>query len=157
MTSTTSITAPTLESVTELTRLAGRKAFWHVHPRYTSGSPAMVSMGEAIKAAVDEYKFREINLSGVFGDELKARAETEGLEHIAYARWEAKGKVWRLDLLTGQVAVEPDELGWEERDRLIDLRGQKKGADFWKEPFRFENELLQLEARAKLHRQRIEA
>ncbi len=105
-------TASTEDNILQLARSAGLRAFWHVVPRYTAGSPAMVPMGVAIRVAVQEFEARERQLTGVFGDTLKAEAEAGNLAGIAYARFD--------------------------------------------QPFKFAAELDALEARAALHRQRID-
>ena len=149
-------TSPTEDSVLTLARTAGLRAYWHVAPRYTAGSPAMVPMGVAIRVAVQEFEARERQLTGVFGEALRAEAEAGNLAGIAYARRQAKGKMWRLDLLTGQSFVEPRELNWDERSRAQTLRALKEHGARFAQPFRFTAELEALEARAALHRQRID-
>lgn len=116
----------------------------------------MVPMGVAIKVALQEFEARERQLTGVFGDTSRTEAQAGGLAGIAYARWEAKGKLWRLDLLTGQTFAEPKELNWDERSRVQNLRTLKDHSARFGQPFNFAAELGALEARAALHRQRID-
>ncbi len=99
------------------------KAFCSVAPRYTCGSPAMISMFEAVRVAIQEIDAHKMALTGVMGDKDKKKAETAGLDNIAYARWEKGNKVWRYDFITGKTFVEPPRLTWNERERVRILRG----------------------------------
>lgn len=125
-----------------------RKAFFNLVPRYTSGSPAMVDLGEACRVADHEKEAHANHLSGVFGDECRRMAETKGLHGIAYARWEKGGKVWRLDLLTGREEIELPRLNWNERERIRELR------QFAPDATR-KAELAALEHRLEIHRETV--
>lgn len=138
--------------IIERSRQAGRSAFYNVEPRYSAGSPALVSLGEAAKLAVEEVQFHELHLSGVFGHTHRTRAEQLGLSGIVYARWEAKGKVWRLDLITGERFMEPKRLSWDEQDRVLMLRNRKQYVGLDRDS---QFELDELERRARLHRQEV--
>ena len=144
----------TRESLAELIRTkAGRSAHFSVAPRYTCGSPAMVSMETAVRVAVEEREAYEQCLDGVMGEELQRTARARGLANIAYARWEKGSKVWRLDLLAGGDAfIEPPRLGYKDEARLRLLRLMKVngGAEFG-----YVAELALLESRAALHRQKV--
>ncbi len=149
-------TIPTIsDSLTTIARQAGRNAFFHIEPRYTSGSPAMISMLEVLRIAVQEFEAHARCLTGVYGDELKTLAETKGLKYIAYARWEKGSKVWRLDLLTNEIYEEPKQLTWTDRERLIELRGYLIHHKKIGESFRWQTELDALEFRAMIHRETI--
>lgn len=64
--------------------------------------------------AEDERHFYEHALSGLWGEEQKARAEELGLEGIAEFRLE-RSKFWLVqDLITGRVI---ERLHWAPRDR----------------------------------------
>ncbi len=145
-----------LSYLQEFSRLAGRRAYFEACPRHTCGSPAMVSLGECLKLAIDECAARERNLTGVLGEECKAKAEApDALRWIAFARWEAGAKVWRLDFLTGTIAPEPARLTWQDRDRWHELRGYaahyaKIETEF---PRELAAELAALELRAVAHRE----
>ena len=102
---------------------APRKAYWHVAPRFSAGSPALVPLSEAIRIAGHELQSLADCASGVFGDQLKAKASL-GLHNVVCARWQAKGKVWRMDLIgerAGCAYQEPARLTWDEKLRFADL------------------------------------
>ncbi len=144
---------PTFDILLKLTNEAGRNAFYHIYPRYSSGSPAMIPMGQVIKAAVEEYHSWQRCLTGIFGDELKAKAETEKLGNIAYARWQKGAKTWRLDLLTREKYIEPERLSWADREKLKNLRWSKANfsANQWSLIRDGQRELDELERRAWIH------
>ena len=136
----------------DLTRKAGRRAFFHIHPRYTGGSGAMVNLGVCAHAAAEEEEFYHIALTGVWGEEKKKLAETKGLAGIAYARWEKGRKVWRLDLLTGAIFEEPKRLEWRDLERLKDLDNRKQHVGLAPD---LDRELTGLLHRAEIHRQTL--
>jgi hypothetical protein len=131
---------------------APRKANFSVRPRYTAGSPAGVDMDTAIKFAVDEIRFHAMVLTGVWGEEKQRQAETDKLEHLAYARWEKGRKVFRLDLITGEEMVEPKSLMYKDEERLRVLRNMKQFVGLRQDT---EQELKDLEFRAMIHRQTV--
>ena len=144
----------TMQSLLDrIRRNAGRKATFHVAPRYCGGSPAMVPIGEAVHWALNEVGALNRNLTGVFGEENKRRAEQLGLAGIAYARWEAKGETWRYDILGDTMVQEPPRLDSEEESRVRDLRVLRKarrveGGDLSAADAK---ELAALEARLEMH------
>lgn len=129
-----------------------RKAFFHVAPRYTCGSPAMIDLAQACHIADGERNSYETHLTGVFGEHLKTFAEKKGLGGIAYARWEKGGKVWRLDLLTGEEKIEPARLSWAEREKVRELR---QWIDLARRSPDKARELALLEARLEIHREEV--
>lgn len=136
----------------------GKRPFWHIEPRHTGGSPAMISLGEVARVAVEEIEARARNATGVFGAELKAKADQpDALKGIAYGRYERGGKVWRFDLLTGETFEEPKRLTWNERSRLLCLREWKEHYVKIGRPMRDadEAELTALEHRARIHREEV--
>lgn len=132
---------------------AGRNAHYHVQPRYCAGSPALVPLGQALHCADDEVEFHEMSLTGCWGEEKKKLAETKGLGGIVYARWERGKKVFRADIITGEVIEEPKRLQWEDIERLKALRNRKEYLDNLRLEER--RELEQLEFRAEIHREEI--
>lgn len=62
-----------------------KQYYYNVYPRYTSGSPAMVSESIALKVAAEEKHFIEHALDGAWGEVEKARAEKLGLRGIVEA------------------------------------------------------------------------
>ena len=84
---------------------SGRKRLqFHVRPRYTAGSPALVHDTVALKVAEEEARAYEHALSGSWGEDEKKRAETLGLNDIVYAMFEkGSGRQFRWhvwDLIT---------------------------------------------------------
>lgn len=152
------MTNPTFNKLLDLTREAGRNSHYHLEPRYTCGSPALVPMGVCLKVAVQEFEAHKNNLTGVFGEEARRKAEIVGLKGIAYARWEKGAQVWRLDLLTGETFIEPERLSWEEKDRLRELRHNKAWFDAHppeQMTAKLLTEMAALEERATIHREEI--
>jgi hypothetical protein len=141
-----------MRAIIQRSQAASRKAFFHLVPRYTSGSPAMVDIREACHVADGERKAYVNNLTGVFGDELKSLALTKGLGGIAYARWERGNKVFRLDLLTGIESIEPPRLTWEDCDRVRELRGYRDHFPLDRDK---RIELDALEHRLEIHRDTV--
>lgn len=128
------------------------KAFYHLVPRYSSGSPAMVDLGEAVRVADHEQEAYFNCLTGVFGNDLQVMAKSKGLSGIAYARWEKGNKVYRLDLLTGIESIEPPRLTSKECDRVRDLRNERKHLSLT--PLKTA-ELMALESRLEIHRDTV--
>lgn len=79
---------------------------YNVSPRYSPGSPALVSREIALKVARDEKEFIQHALEGAWGEEQKKRAERLGLRGIVEARDErrsGKNSGWEVeDLCTGE-------------------------------------------------------
>jgi hypothetical protein len=79
---------------------------FHVRPRYTAGSPALVHGDIARKVAAEEKDAIEHALSGAWGEDEKKRAETLGLSGIAYVMFEnGAGRKFRWhvwDLITDE-------------------------------------------------------
>lgn len=73
----------------------------HVAPRYTPGSPALVSLEVAERTAREEREFIEHALGGVWGEERRAEAERLGLRGIAEVRVERRDHWEVRDLCTG--------------------------------------------------------
>jgi hypothetical protein len=128
------------------------KAFLHVHPRYSGGSPALVADDIALHVADDEISGYEQCLSGILGDKAKEKAAADGLGGIVYARWEKGNKVYRMDLITGELIIEPPRLGWKDKERAAALLNKKKYLSLrMEEKF----ELERLEFSAKIHRETL--
>jgi len=74
---------------------------YYVRPRYTPGSPSMVSRETAERVAREEKSAMADALEGLQGAEQKRRAEALGLHGVAELRTEANNG-WRVrDLITG--------------------------------------------------------
>lgn len=73
-----------------------RNGHYSVYPRYTPGSGAMVDASTALKAAEEERESYEQTLTGVYGEELRKRAENQGLGGIVTL----SNDHTRFDLLT---------------------------------------------------------
>jgi hypothetical protein len=77
---------------------------FNVAPRYSCGSPAMVSEGIAMHVAANEQSAYGYILAGSQGDKGEEEALRDGLGGIVTAmREQPRGKGWDiLDLLTGE-------------------------------------------------------
>lgn len=81
------------------------KLYYHVKPRYTSGSPAMVDeriARQVVKEEQEEYKHC---LEGLYGEEHKLKAMANGLHGIAYTTREVGNTITVTDLITGEVQL----------------------------------------------------
>lgn len=111
-----------------------RRESFNVRPRYGCGSPAMVDEVTAHRVAESEQDSYEAALSGIYGEELKARAEALGVRGIAEAVHETR-KGWEVrDLITGETYLRPfDEkmrkLGWRKLGELEDWARDRVEAD----------------------------
>jgi len=81
--------------------------FYDVAPRYTCGSPALVSRRTGEGVAKDERDAYERHLEGLYGEEGKAKAMRLGLSRIVWTRVreEHRGKrcvIHNLDAITGE-------------------------------------------------------
>lgn len=84
-----------------------KKVRFHVAPKYTSGSPSMVSRGIGLEVCLQEMQGHQRCLTGVYGDAEKARAANEGLSRIAWVQAET-AKCWEcFDLGTGEAFQKP--------------------------------------------------
>ena len=101
--------------------------YFTVAPRYTCGSPALVSHEIAHRVAKEEKSSYEYILEGLEGEERKERAKRLGLRGIAEWKCErGRGKKhgWEVkDLITGEVLFRhtPEALhalGWKRYDEL---------------------------------------
>lgn len=90
--------------------------YFHVKPRYTSGSPAMVERPIAERIAREESDAYMAALQGDHGETKKLKAEEEGRMGIVEERWERDGQTHFRDLITDARGV---------RD-TIESRGDKR-------------------------------
>ena len=102
-----------------------RHESFHVRPRYTPGSPAMVNPRLCRRVAEEERQAIQGHLEGVYGPAEVERAKRLGLHRIALHTVESKGGLTVTDLLTSEqyrregkyaagqrVEVWSDEHGW---------------------------------------------
>lgn len=75
---------------------------YQVYPRYTPGSPGMVSEEIALTVASQEKESYEQALTGVYGERIKQQAEKEGLQYIVEETRERASGFDVVDLITGQ-------------------------------------------------------
>lgn len=102
-----------LERMNNVRPIAGKKVSYHVKPRYSPGSPAMVDFGIAKRVAWDEASTHQRALQGAYGDEQTIHAEKFGLEGIVYAMDE-RAECWIVtDLITGHVHVRLFDKQWK--------------------------------------------
>lgn len=133
----------------------GCRVHFEYRPRYciSAFTSAIVSQGVCAQMAVDEVEAHHQSVTGMYGDEKLVLAETKGLAWICFARWQRSKKVFRYDLITGQVIQEPKRLEHDDLERLKMLRKHVGvfGADKMIGSNR--KELAELEFRASIHRQ----
>lgn len=76
---------------------------FHVAPRYTSGSPAMVSKELAFRVAEQERQAHQQYVSlATMGDAHSSEMVKKGLEGIAYSMTEVGRRICVHDLITNQ-------------------------------------------------------
>jgi len=75
--------------------------YYNVEPRYSPGSPAQVSRRQAFQVADAEQDAYRRTLTGVYGPELKARAEKLGLDGIVEMRCVYSRHWVGEDMITG--------------------------------------------------------
>ena len=139
-----------------------RSGHYHVDPRYTGGSGAMVDEATARRVAEEEKRSIEYVLKGYEGEKNKALAERLGLRGIAEVRVEkgsGRKQGWEvLDLCTGErffrLGAEAlrslgwrhyaDLLGWErqlvDQDPPADFDDHKR--DYRKAYYKFETGMV---------------
>jgi hypothetical protein len=85
----------------------GSRPYAYVRPRYSAGSPSMVTDDTALRVADDEKSDYEHILEGIEGEASQNRAKILGLRGIAYVMAEkGSGKNFRWliqDLITGEL------------------------------------------------------
>jgi hypothetical protein len=80
----------------------------NVRPRYTPGSPALVSMIQGEEVVADERRAYEHALDGHYGEEAQQRAMNLGLARIAFVkvrercRAQQRTIITYRDLITGE-------------------------------------------------------
>lgn len=98
-----------------------RNCHYHVAPRYSAGSPSLVSEFIALRVAEQEKRGHEQALSGAWGDREKLRAERLGLRGVAELREETK-KGWLIfDLCTEEFLLklyDPEKVGYRQFHEL---------------------------------------
>jgi hypothetical protein len=80
---------------------------YHVRPRYTCGSPAMVDEATARRVADEEVRAIAASLSGMIGPIEKQRAESLGLAGIAVGMIEHRDHFMLDDLITHVITQQP--------------------------------------------------
>jgi hypothetical protein len=78
---------------------------YHVAPRYTCGSPALVDAKTAHGVAQDELRGYSYALTGIYGPSWKARALCEGLQGIVEWHTVFSYHIKYIDLLTGDEGI----------------------------------------------------
>lgn len=81
--------------------------YWNVAPRYTAGSPAMVSETIAQRVAKQEQDAIIAAKEGAFGEKAQEMAERLGLAGIVWSSLETRNGTVITDLLTGETRNEP--------------------------------------------------
>lgn len=105
--------------------MARRLLSYHVTPRYTPGSPALVRREIAEAVAVQEKHGYEHALTGIMGDAEKQKAEHFGLRGIAEERYEQRDRWIIRDLVTGEhfehlFPAKLEKLGFSRFSGLLD-------------------------------------
>jgi hypothetical protein len=75
---------------------------FHVRPRYSCGSPALVDRAIALRVVNDERRAIEADLKGYHGVPAQELAQRLGLANIVYHLREHRGGWTVTDLLTGE-------------------------------------------------------
>lgn len=73
---------------------------YHVAPRYTAGSPAMVDQATAERVMAQERSCYAHALEGVYGIDEQHAASVRGLADIVWTTIERRATLIRHDLLT---------------------------------------------------------
>lgn len=76
---------------------------YHVAPRYTAGSPAMVNQAIAECVIAQERSCYQHALDGVYGPDAQHDAEAQGLAGIVWTTIEQRSALIRHDLMTDVV------------------------------------------------------
>lgn len=84
-----------------------RTFFFNVAPRYTSGSPAMVTEETALRVAAQEQRSYQHALEGIYGPDEQSKAMSKGLNGIAECVVETRQGWDTLNLITGERYVRP--------------------------------------------------
>lgn len=80
---------------------------YHVAPRYSGGSPAMVDYDTAARVAMEEMRAYAEALEGSRAERERERAERLGIAGIVESRLES-AQGWNVgDLLTGETSFRP--------------------------------------------------
>ena len=82
--------------------MSARWSWFNVAPRYSPGSPALVSQAIAERVAADEVDFYRAVLEGVYGPDEVARAQQLGLDGIVEERVERHDGELVRDVITGR-------------------------------------------------------
>jgi hypothetical protein len=88
--------------------MSTKNAHYHVAPRYTPGSPAMVDREIALRVADEEKRHWSELMDGVYGEDAKLVAQRKGLHGIAEFRVERKNGFDVQDLVTGKQSRRED-------------------------------------------------
>lgn len=83
--------------------------YFNVEPRYTPGSPAMISEHLAMRLAGSELTAFNLAKDGRYGDDKAKKARELGPSNIVFVMRELpRGKGWDvLDLVTGERSTRP--------------------------------------------------
>jgi hypothetical protein len=102
-----------LHKMNNLVPVKGKRVSYHVAPRYTPGSPALVDFGIAKRVAWQEAETHQRLLTGVYDDAEADRATKLGLAGISYAMDE-RAECWIVtDLITGQMYIRMFDRNWK--------------------------------------------
>lgn len=97
-------------------------AHFTVRPRYSAGSPAMVSEAIALRVACQEREGYEAALSGIYGVPARERARRDGLAGIVLELVERRNAWHVYDLLMGAWQVWPFSVKCVECRRRVACR-----------------------------------
>ena len=88
--------------------------YFDVHPRYTPGSPGLVSRRVGAQVARDEREVYGRHLSGLYGPQGIAKAQRLGLSRIVWSRHESRGTLYYLDAITDERWQEKIRRSWRQ-------------------------------------------
>lgn len=90
-----------------------RHTWWEVAPRYTPGSPSMVSRTTALYVAEQEKRAYNQALTGCYGEEMKQTAETQELRGIVWSWHQVRNEILWHDEITheqGRIKLRKSEM-----------------------------------------------
>lgn len=97
----------TREHIRSSRALRTRALVYNVAPRYTPGSPAIVTEDMALRIAKEEENMYNEARSGLYGGEMREKALKLGASGIVELRYETP-KGWDvLDVITGETLLRP--------------------------------------------------
>jgi len=108
---TTASYAEQIEANYQAARTVAKRAKlrFRIAPRWGCGSPADQSIDVVTRAALDDVRSHYHAIEGAYGEAQQETAKADGaLKDIAYAYWFRRCHWHRVDLLTGETTLSPE-------------------------------------------------